>query len=72
MKIFVRVKTNARRNLVEKIDENHFKVSVVAMPLENKANLAVAEALADYFKIPKSKIVLVSGNKSKDKIFEIY
>lgn len=71
MKIFVTTKTKARKTLVEKIDETHYKVSVRESPVENKANLAVIETLAKYFKIPKSKIIILSGEKSKQKTFLI-
>jgi len=39
--------------------------------LEGKANKAVAEALAEYFKVSKSKISLVRGDKSKQKTFDV-
>lgn len=71
MKIFVRVKTKARTEEIKKIDETHFLVSVKEQPIENKANLAVIKALAEYFNIPKSKVTLQSGQKSKQKTLSI-
>ncbi|MDP3888879.1 MAG: DUF167 domain-containing protein [bacterium] len=71
MKIYVQVKAGAKNNLVEKIDETHFKVSVIERPIKNKANLKVIEVLANYFKIPKSKVILTSGETSKQKAVEI-
>lgn len=71
MKIFVTVKAKAKKNLVEKIDETHFKVLVTESPVKNKANLAVIKVLADYFDLPKSKIIFLSGEKSKQKAFEV-
>ena len=71
MKIFVYVKTNARENAVEKIDDTTYKVSVKAPPVDGKANTAVEEIIADYFKFPKSKVYIVSGFKSKSKVVEI-
>jgi hypothetical protein len=40
-------------------------------PLEGKANKAVVGALAEYFKVSKSKVILIRGEKSKQKVFNI-
>jgi hypothetical protein len=71
MRIFVSVKANAKREKVEKLDENHYKVSVNAPPKEGKANKAVVDALAEHLGISKINIALLSGATSKEKIFEI-
>ncbi|MDO8551498.1 MAG: DUF167 domain-containing protein [bacterium] len=71
MKILVSVKTKARKTLVQKINEGHYLVSVKEIPRENKANLAVLETLADYFQLPKSKIILLSWEKSNQKNFSM-
>lgn len=71
MKVFVRAKPNSKENRVVKIDETHFQVRVKAPAAEGKANEAVCEALAGYFKIPKSLIRLTRGGSSKEKVFEI-
>jgi hypothetical protein len=71
MKIFVTAKTNARENSVEKIDDNHFEVSVTAPPIKGLANKAIAELLSEYFNVSKSEVKLISGFSSKTKIFEI-
>lgn len=39
--------------------------------IEGKANKAVIEALTEYFNVKKSHIILLSGEKSKIKLFEI-
>lgn len=71
MKIFVRVKPKVKKEKVEKIDDVHFKVSVKEPPEKGQANRAVIKAFADYFNIPSSRINIVSGFKSKEKILEI-
>lgn len=71
MKISVLVKSNAREDVVERIDESHFMVRVTAPPQEGKANRAVIRALADYFNIAPSTIMIVSGLTSKNKIVDI-
>ncbi len=48
-----------------------YKVSVKAVPVDGKANEAIIKALAEYFDVSKSNITLISGQTSKQKIFEI-
>lgn len=71
MKIFVKAHPRAKNNLVEKIGENHFEVSVTAPPIKGLANKAIIELLSEYFDVAKSQIELVSGFSSKIKVFEI-
>jgi uncharacterized protein len=69
LKIDVQVKTKANPEKVEKIDSTHYVVRVNAPPVDGLANQRIIELLSKYFKIPKSKIELVSGFKSKKKVF---
>ena len=71
MKISVRVKPNAKQEKTEKVGERDFSVWVKEKPQEGKANRAVIKALAEYFGIPQADVVLVRGQSSKEKIFEI-
>ncbi len=71
MNIVVTVKTRARKPGVHMIDEAHYSVSVAATPHEGAANEAVREALAEYIGIAQSRICLVKGARSKQKMFEI-
>lgn len=83
MKIIVKAKTKAKENKVErasqpvldlgnkKEDLIIYKVSVKEAPVGGKANIAIIKALAEYFDVAKSNITLISGQISKQKIFEI-
>lgn len=71
MKISVVVHPNAKRERIEKDLLGSLHVYVNQPPLEGKANIATISALADYFKVSKTSVKLVSGLKSKYKIFEI-
>lgn len=71
MKIEVHVKTNSRKEIVEKTDAGVYKVSVNAPPQEGRANEAVVELLAEHFGVSKSCVTLLHGQKSKKKLFEI-
>lgn len=65
------VHPNAKKPRVEKDLLGTLHVYVSAPPLEGKANLAVIESLAKFFKVNKGKVVLLRGEKSKHKQFEI-
>ncbi|MDH5202528.1 MAG: DUF167 domain-containing protein [Nitrospirota bacterium] len=71
MKISVKVKPNAKQERIEKTGENTLSVWVKEKPQEGKANQAVIKILADYFGVARSKVILLKGQTSKQKIFEI-
>lgn len=71
MKISVKVKIKAKEEKVRPLGKNNFAVFVKALPIEGRANEAIIKLLAEYFKVPKSSVGIVSGHKSKNKIVEI-
>lgn len=71
MKITVFAHPNSKKPRVEKDLLGDLHIYVSEPPLEGKANRAIKEALADYLKISKSQAILVRGEKSKQKTFEI-
>ncbi len=71
MKIFVLVKTKAKENGVEKINDNNYIVRTKKMPVEEKANESVIKILADFFGIASLRVKIISGKKSKKKIINI-
>ena len=71
MKIAVTVHPNAKRPRIEKDLLGTLHLYVHQPPLEGKANRAAIDALAEYFHTKRAKIALLSGEKSKSKIFEV-
>ncbi len=71
MKLFVNAKPNSKTAKIEKIDEAHFNISVAEPPVQGKANRAIAKTLAEYFSVAVSRVTLVSGFSSKQKVFEL-
>ena len=71
MKYFIKVKTHAKEEKVEKISGSSLKISVKELPINNSANEEVIEILSKYFKVAKSQINIIKGLKSKNKIIEI-
>lgn len=71
MKISVKAKPSSREEKVEKIDEQNYAVSVKEPPIKGKANDAIRNALAVYFKTGTANVKIVSGYTSRNKIIEI-
>lgn len=71
MQISVTVHPNSKKPRIEEDLFNGLHVYVNQPPLEGRANLAVTQALTEYFKVKKYNITLLSGAKSKQKIFKI-
>ncbi len=70
-KIFVKAKPFAKEEKITKIDEINFIVAVKEPPKDGKANRAIIKAIASYFNVAPSRVNLVSGFSSRNKVFEI-
>ncbi len=68
--IAVRVTPRARRTSVVR-EGAGLRVHVTAPPADGKANAAVTEALARALGVAKSRLVLVRGHSSRDKLFRV-
>jgi len=66
----IRVIPNARKNRIEK-EENYLKVHLVASPERGRANKLLIALLSEEFKVNKSQVRIVQGEKSRQKIVEI-
>lgn len=71
MKLSVLVHSNSKKPRVEIGLQGALHVYVNEPPLEGRANRAVVEALAKYFQVSKSRVVMVKGARSRQKVFEI-
>ena len=71
MRINVKAKPNSREEKVEKIDEQNYVVSVKEPPVQGKANNAIRNALAVYFKVGSSQVKIIAGYTSRQKTIEI-
>ncbi len=47
------------------------KLAITAPPVDGKANEAVVAYLSDLFRVPKSGIVIVSGETGRNKLIAI-
>lgn len=71
MRINIKAKPGDREEKIEKIDDLNYIVSVKELPIKGRANDAIRNALAVYFKIGSSRVKIISGYSSRNKIIEI-
>lgn len=71
MKILIDVKLKSKKSMIEKIDDNHFAIWTTKEARDNMANIDIIFQLSKYFKIAKSKISIILGKTTKQKIIKI-
>ncbi|HEY3738235.1 MAG TPA: DUF167 domain-containing protein [Bryobacteraceae bacterium] len=63
----IRVKVvpkSSKDEIAGELDDGTWKIKVTAAPERGKANAAVCELIAAHFRIPKSRVTVVSGQTS--------
>jgi len=70
MKIQVKVKPNSRTEEVSR-EGDSFIVKVKEPPREGKANQAVIKLLAEHFGVPQSRVRILRGFRSRNKVIEV-
>lgn len=71
VKIYIKAKPGSKTEKLEDLGGNSFAIWVKEPAKENKANFAILERVAKHFGVGISRVRLVSGARSKDKIIEI-
>ncbi|MDP2911476.1 MAG: DUF167 domain-containing protein [Candidatus Omnitrophota bacterium] len=71
MRIVLKVIARAKKEIVEKISENTYRIKVTAPPEKGKANKRVVELLSEELGIKKQDIRIISGATNSRKIIEI-
>ena len=67
----IRVIPKARRNLIKK-ENDSLKAYLTKAAQNGLANKQLIELLAEYLKVRKYQIKIIKGEKSRDKVIEIY
>ena len=67
----VRVQPRASRDEVAGTIEGALKIRLCAPAVENRANEALTEFLAEALKVPKSSVRILSGERARTKRVEI-
>lgn len=71
MKINVIAHPNAKKPRIEEDLLGTLHIYVNQPPLEGKANKAIVESLSIYYKVKRNSVILISGERSRNKFFEI-
>lgn len=75
MKISVHVKPGSRRESIEWVEnlfgERTLVVKIREKPVDGEANRGLIEALSDFLDIPKSRVQIIRGHTSREKVVEI-
>jgi len=71
MYIKVRVTAGVKRESIEKLSDDHFKIGVKEPAQKNRANKRVIELLAEYFRVPVHRVRIVNGHHHPSKLISI-
>ena len=71
MLIFVHVSPNAKEASVTEVGKASFDVRVDEKATGGRANKRLVEILSEHFEVPKSRIRIVKGAKSREKAVEV-
>jgi len=71
VRVEVKVIARAKKEEIEKVSENNYRIKVSLPPEKGKANKRVIELLSEEFDIKKKDIRIVSGETNSRKIIEI-
>lgn len=66
------IQPGARRHEIIGPMQDELKIKLASPPLEGRANAALIKWLAELFKVPRSNILLKSGEKSRHKTVHVF
>ena len=67
----VRIQPGARRDQVTGMSEGVLHVRVAVPPTQNRANDALIALLAQALRVPRLRIAILQGHRSRQKVVEI-
>jgi uncharacterized protein (TIGR00251 family) len=67
----VRVQPRARRNAIAGKLGDALKIALTAPPVDDRANEACIEFIADVFGLPRSSVAILSGHHSRNKVIRV-
>ena len=68
----VKIVPGSSKNKIIGVYNDSLKITITAPPVEGKANKKCIAYLAKYFDVAKSKIEIIAGQTSKNKLIKIY
>ena len=69
--LIVRIKPSAKKSVIRKLNETDYLVFVKSPAREGAANAEAILLISKYFNVPKSRVCIVKGQKSRNKIVRI-
>ncbi len=69
--VALHVQVRARSSSIAGLHGSALKIRIAAPPVDNAANEAIVSFFSSLLSIPKSRMQIVSGQKSRDKILRI-
>ena len=63
----IHVQPRASKDAIAGEYNNALKITITSPPVDNKANLKCREFLAKAFDVPKSRVEIINGHKSREK-----
>ena len=72
MDILIKVIPNSSRTEIVEETGNYLKIKLKAAPVKGKANTELVEFLAKKYKVAKSRVEIIKGLTSKEKLVRIY
>jgi uncharacterized protein (TIGR00251 family) len=70
--IAVRAQPGAKKTGVVGVWNGMLKVAVSAPPEDGRANAALVEVLREFFRLPRSRVELLSGASNRNKVFLLH
>jgi len=71
LRVDLRVVPRSSRNAIDGTRDGRLVVRITAPPVDGAANEAVIGAVAKFYGVPKSRVRIVSGARSRNKTVEI-
>lgn len=71
MRVTVKAKPGSKKEFVRQEPTGEFVVAVHERAVDGAANEAIAQALAGFFDVAPSRVILVRGHTAKVKVFEV-
>ncbi len=63
----IRVQPRASKDELGGVHNGRLKVRLTAPPIEGKANAKLVQYLAELFRVPKSNVTLIAGERGREK-----
>ena len=71
MYIRVKVTPDAKKEILEKVKENEFKISVREKAKMGAANKRICQILQEYFQNPEGGVKIINGHHSPVKLLKV-